>query len=74
MKRSFPHPSDEDQSETKENMRTDNGQDPRGKSRIPKNSIFYQKVIPIALIIMTVIMAILILMAVGILMDLVPYR
>jgi len=46
---------------------------PQGKSHMPKNSVFYEKVIPFLLGGMAVLMAVIILLAVGILVGLVPY-
>jgi hypothetical protein len=43
-------------------------------SRMPENSVFFEKVVPILLIGMAVIMTLLILIAVGILVGVIPYQ
>jgi hypothetical protein len=45
-----------------------------GKSRIPANSVFYNRVIPILLIGMAIATAVFILIAAGVLLGLVPYQ
>lgn len=47
---------------------------PRDKSRIPQNSLFYEKVIPILLIAMAVLTAVFIVVAAGVLLGFVPFR
>lgn len=44
------------------------------KSRIPLDSFFYNKVVPILLIVMAVVTAIIILIAAGVLLGFVPFR
>jgi hypothetical protein len=46
----------------------------RGKSHIPENSVFYEKVVPALLIGLLIIMVILILVAAGVLLGIVPYN
>lgn len=46
----------------------------RGKSRMPENSVFYEKLVPVLLILMALIMVVLILFAVGVLIGVVPFR
>jgi hypothetical protein len=44
----------------------------RGQSRMPENSVFYEKVVPGLMILLAVITVILILFAAGVLLGLVP--
>jgi hypothetical protein len=44
------------------------------KSRLPANSVFYNRVIPLLLIGMAVVTVIFILIAAGVLLGLVPYQ
>ncbi len=46
----------------------------RGQSRVPEGSIFYTKVVPILLVGMAVIMGVLILVAAGVLLGIIPFR
>ena len=46
----------------------------RDKSHMPANSIFYDKVIPILLIGMAVIMVVCIVIAAGVVLGFVPFR
>ena len=46
---------------------------PTDKSHIPTNSVFYEKVVPLLLGGMAVLMVVIILVAAGILLGLVPY-
>jgi accessory gene regulator protein AgrB len=46
----------------------------RDKSRMPENSVFYERVVPGLLIMLGIIMVILILFAAGILVGIVPFR
>ena len=45
-----------------------------GKSRIPANSVFYNRIIPLILIVMAIVTMIFVLIAAGILLGLVPFR
>jgi hypothetical protein len=53
---------------------SDPQEDPREKSRIPENSVFYSKVVPLLLLAMAVVMMLLILVAAGVLLGLVPFE
>jgi hypothetical protein len=44
----------------------------RGTSRMPENSLFYEKLLPALLIVLAIIMLILILFAIGVLVGVVP--
>jgi hypothetical protein len=46
----------------------------RGRSHVPDESVFYTKVVPLLLVAMAVVMAALILIAVGVLLGIVPFR
>ena len=46
---------------------------PRTKSRIPPNSVFFEKIIPALLIGMAILTVIFVLIALGVLLGLVPY-
>jgi hypothetical protein len=46
----------------------------RGQSRVPEESFFYTRVVPILLISMAVIMGVLIIVAAGVLLGVVPFR
>lgn len=46
----------------------------RGRSRVPEESVFYTKVVPLLLVGMAVVMAALILIAAGVLLGIVPFR
>lgn len=46
----------------------------KGKSRIPERSGFYTKVVPALLISMAVLMIVLIIIAAGVLLGVVPYQ
>ncbi len=43
-------------------------------SRVPANSALYSRVLPIVIVVMAIVMALLILFAVGVLIGLVPFR
>ncbi len=42
--------------------------------RIPANSLFYERIVPALLILMAVVMTIVVLLAAGVLLGIVPYR
>ncbi|MFQ6057742.1 MAG: hypothetical protein ACE5MB_02525 [Anaerolineae bacterium] len=44
----------------------------RGLNRIPSGSLFYEKVVPAILIVLAIITALLILVAIGVLLGLIP--
>jgi hypothetical protein len=46
---------------------------PRPSSRMPEDSLFYERLIPILLVLLAIIMVILILFAIGILLGIVPF-
>ncbi len=46
----------------------------RPSSRMPEDSVFYEKVIPVLLIGLGIVTAILILVAAGILLGIIPYQ
>lgn len=50
------------------------GKPGRDRSRMPANSVFFDKVIPILLIGMAILTAAFILIAAGVLLGVVPYR
>jgi hypothetical protein len=47
---------------------------PHSASRVPSDSLFYDRVIPILLVVLGIIMAILILFALGVLLGIVPFK
>jgi hypothetical protein len=46
----------------------------RNKSRMPENSLFYEKVVPGLLILLAIVMVILIIFAAGVLLGVVPFK
>lgn len=47
---------------------------PRSVSRIPSDSLFYDRIVPILLVVLGIIMFILILFALGVLLGIVPFK
>jgi hypothetical protein len=47
---------------------------PRSSSRMPEDSLFYERLVPILLVLLGIIMVILILLAIGILLGIVPFN
>jgi hypothetical protein len=47
---------------------------PAGKSRIPADSFFYNRIIPLVLIVLAIATTIFVLIAAGILLGVVPFR
>jgi len=50
------------------------GGETEGRSRIPAGSVFYSKIVPAVLIGLGILTVVLIIVAVGILLRIVPYR
>ena len=50
------------------------GREAEGPSRIPAGSVFYSKIVPAVLIGLGILTVVLIIVAVGILLRIVPYR
>jgi hypothetical protein len=50
------------------------GRGPEGPSRIPSGSVFYSKVVPFVLVGLGILTAVLILVAAGVLLGILPYR
>ena len=45
----------------------------RGKSRMPENSLFFEKIVPILLVLMGVVMIALVLLAAGVLLGFIQF-
>ena len=68
----MPSINDSEIREPKEDL---NAQEPRqGTHRMPPDSIFYEKVFPILLIVLGVITALIILFAAGVLLRIIPFQ
>jgi len=46
----------------------------RGKSRMPENSVFFEKVVPGMLIGLAIVMVVLIILAAGVIIGIVPFE
>jgi hypothetical protein len=46
----------------------------RGKSHMPKDSILYERIVPALLLVFGIVMVVLILLAAGVLLGIVPFR
>lgn len=46
----------------------------RGVRRIPQHSIFYERIVPLAMILLGLLMAVIVLFAMGVLIGVIPYK